>query len=93
MRAAIVNVTGYAGVELARLLHFHPDVELVQVTGRGAVGERLTDAFPHLPQDLPIVEEVTESVDVVFVALPHKAAAAVIPDLLSQGVKVVDISA
>ena len=32
----IINVTGYAGVELARLLYQHPDVELTSVTGRSA---------------------------------------------------------
>ena len=29
MKAGIINVTGYAGVELARLLRHHPEIELV----------------------------------------------------------------
>ena len=32
----ILNVTGYVGAELARLLHDHPDVRIVGVTGRSA---------------------------------------------------------
>lgn len=33
-QVGIINITGYAGIELARLLAAHPDVELVSVTGR-----------------------------------------------------------
>ena len=42
--AGIVNVTGYAGMELARLLYRHPAVELVSVTGRSAAGKKLGKA-------------------------------------------------
>ncbi len=94
VKAAIVNVTGYAGVELARLLARHPDVEITEVTGRSRAGERLADAFPHLADlDLEIVPKVSESADVVFVALPHTAAAEAVPDLLDNGARIVDISA
>ena len=55
-----MNVTGYAGVELARLLARHPDVEITEVTGRSRAGERLADAFPHLADlDLEIVPKVS----------------------------------
>ncbi len=39
IKAGIINVTGYAGVELARILWQHPQVELVSVTGRSAAGK------------------------------------------------------
>ena len=35
-RIGIINVTGYAGVELARLLSQHLQVVLTSVTGRSA---------------------------------------------------------
>lgn len=94
MRAAIINVTGYAGVELARLLHRHPDVQLTQVTGRSAVGQKLGDAFPHLGDiDLSIDAEISNSVDVVFSALPQTASAEALIPLVENGVKSIDISA
>ena len=37
MKVGIINVTGYAGIELARILHGHPEAELVSVTGRSAI--------------------------------------------------------
>ena len=96
MKAGIINVTGYAGVELARLLARHPDVQLTSVTGRSAVGQTLSDFFPHLHGlDLTIQAEadLDGSLDVAFSALPHKASAEAIGPLVKDGVRVVDISA
>ena len=94
MKVGIINVTGYSGVELARILHRHPSVELTSVTGRSAVGQKLGDIFPHLSNiDLTIEPELGSSVDMVFSALPHKASAEACAPLLKQGLKVVDISA
>lgn len=94
MRVGIVNVTGYAGVELARILSRHPEVELVQVTGRSAAGQRLSQIFPHLALvDRPIEADLTEKVDVAFLALPHKASAEAALPLLEAGTRVIDMSA
>ena len=94
MKAGIINVTGYAGSELARILYRHPEVEIASVTGRSAAGQRLGQVFPHLASlDLEITEELQGSLDIVFSALPHKASAEAVIPLLKQGIKVVDISA
>lgn len=94
MKVGIINVTGYAGVELARILARHPDAEITSVTGRSAAGKKLGEVFPHLSEiDLTITEDITESVDVVFSALPHAASAERIGNALSEGVKAIDISA
>ncbi len=94
MKAAIINVTGYSGIELARILHRHPEVELTQVTGRSAVGQKLGEAFPHLGDiDLVIQDEVSGSVDIAFSALPQTASAEALIPLVAQGVKSIDISA
>jgi N-acetyl-gamma-glutamyl-phosphate reductase len=93
-RAAILNVTGYAGAELARLLHSHPGVELVAVTGRAEAGKKLAEIFPHLRQiDLAVGERVDESVDLVFSALPHTSSAEGLIPFIRQGIPVVDLSA
>jgi len=92
-RAGIINVTGYAGVELARLLYQHPEVELTSVTGRSAAGEGLSEVFPHLSSLDLTIEAKPGEVDFVFSAMPHKESAKEIMPLLSHGIKVVDISA
>ena len=89
----IINVTGYAGVELARLLYQHPKVELTSVTGRSAAGQKLGELFPHLASiDLAIKAELDE-VDLAFSAMPHRESAKEVIPLLNRGIKVVDISA
>lgn len=94
MKVGIINVTGYAGMELARLLYRHPDVQITSVTGRSAAGKRLGEALPHLMDiDLTITEELSEDVDFVFSALPQVASAQAIVPLIRRGLKVVDISA
>ena len=93
VKVGIINVTGYTGVELARLLHQHPQVELTSVTGRSAAGQKLGTVFPHLASiDLTIEAEIGE-VDLAFSAMPHKDSAKQVVPLLEGGTKVVDISA
>ncbi len=89
----IINVSGYIGVDLARLLYQHPGVHLTSVTGRSAAGQKLGNVFPHLADvDLTITEEL-DAVDVAFSALPHAASAAAVANALEQGINVIDISA
>jgi N-acetyl-gamma-glutamyl-phosphate reductase len=93
VKAGIINVTGYAGSELARILRQHPEVKLTSVTGRSAAGQKLGEVFPHLSSlDLTITPELEGSLDIVFSALPHKASAEAVIPVLEQGVKVIDIS-
>ena len=93
IKTGIINVTGYAGIELARLLYRHPMVELCSVSGRSAAGQKLADVFPHAADvDLSIDSDVS-NIDVAFSAMPHKASAEVILPLVKKGVKIIDISA
>jgi len=94
-RIGIINVTGYAGMEAARLLWKHPEARVVAATGRSLAGQRLGDAFPSLAiyGDFPITDEIQESVDVVFSSLPTAASAGACAPFVHAGVKVVDIAA
>ncbi len=94
MKVGIINVTGYAGCELVRILRHHPEVEIASVTGRSAAGQPLGQVFPHLDNmGLNITAELCDDLDFVFSALPHKASAEACIPLLEQGLRVVDISA
>ena len=91
---AIINVTGYIGVDLARILLRHPEVEVTCVTGRSAAGKRLAEVFPHLSSSgLVIQSELDAPVDVVFCAMPHKTSAETCEPLVAEGMKVIDVSA
>jgi N-acetyl-gamma-glutamyl-phosphate reductase len=94
VKVGIINVTGYAGAELARLLYSHPEAEVTAVTGRSEAGKKLAEVFPHLASyDLTIEPELSGSVDFAFSALPHAASAEACAPLVRAGVPVVDISA
>ena len=101
IKAGLVGVTGYTGMELARLMTHHSSMELVRVTSRKEAGKKLADIYPFLNR-LPLGElvitqpdpsDLAEECDVVFLAVPHKTAMEIAAELLDQDVKVVDLSA
>jgi len=94
-RVGIINVTGFAGMEAARLLWNHPEARVSAITGRSLAGQKLGEAFPHLAVygDFPITAEIESDVDIVFSALPTGASAAVCEPFVRAGIKVIDIAA
>lgn len=91
---AVVNGSGYGGVELLRLLGHHPRFRVTEVTARSEAGKAVTAVFPHLAayDGLRFGERVREA-EMVFVALPDDASAELIPTLLAEGRRVIDLSA
>jgi N-acetyl-gamma-glutamyl-phosphate reductase len=94
IKAGIINVTGYIGAELARLLCQHSQVKLTTVTGRSATGQKLGDVFPNFAgTDYIIKAELDSEINIAFSAMPHKSSVDIVPSLLKQGIRVVDVSA
>jgi N-acetyl-gamma-glutamyl-phosphate reductase len=96
-RVAIAGASGYAGAELLRLVSAHPDLDVVTVTGHGSVGQPVGEVHPHLRSlaGLTFVETTPaafDGADLVLLALPHGASAAVAAQL-PAGCKVVDLGA
>ncbi len=98
-RVAIVGASGYTGVELLRILKLHPAVEVTVVTSRQNSGTCVEELFPslhgysHLKFTVPDIEAICRQADVVFTAVPHQTAMAVVPGFLEAGLKVIDLSA
>jgi N-acetyl-gamma-glutamyl-phosphate/LysW-gamma-L-alpha-aminoadipyl-6-phosphate reductase len=96
IRASIVGGSGYTGGELLRLLHFHPQVELTQITSRENAGRYAHIAHPNL-RDVSrlkfIHPDVLEACDLLFLALPHGAAAQKIEHYAAMADKLIDLSA
>ncbi|MFZ4857335.1 MAG: N-acetyl-gamma-glutamyl-phosphate reductase [Desulfuromonadaceae bacterium] len=99
LNIAIVGASGYTGLELIRILHCHPEVAVTCLTSEQSAGKRISDVFPTLRGRCDIVLEnlepvrVAEKADIIFTALPHKAAMEVVPTFLKLGKKVIDLSA
>jgi len=86
LTAAVAGASGYAGGEILRLLLAHPDLRVGALTAASSAGELLGDVHPHLPAlaDHRILETTPETLsghDVVFLALPHGASAALVEHL------------
>jgi len=99
MKVGIIGGSGYTGGELLRLLVNHPDAEIVAVTSRTFKDKPISAVHLHLSKILDMrfedisAGEVAKRSDVVFTAVPHKAAMEHVPELLAQGTKVIDLSA
>ncbi len=94
--AIVAGASGYTGALAARLLHRHPDFDLVAVTSRSDIGRRLDDLYPYHRVPLALEELDLDrhgAVDAAIVAYPHGAAAPVVAALRERRVKVVDLSA
>lgn len=98
-RIALIGATGYTGAELLRLLAGHPHVEVTCAVARRDVGRPLGEIFPHLAGHTGLVleafdpDEVAKKAEVAFLALPHGTAAQTARELLSRGLRVLDLSA
>lgn len=101
IRAGLVGVTGYTGMELARILASHPSIRLSTATSRGQAGQRLGDIYPFL-RSLPGAEVrliepepelIAKGCELAFLAVPHGTATEIAAPLLAQGIRVVDLSA
>jgi N-acetyl-gamma-glutamyl-phosphate reductase len=95
-RVLVAGATGFAGALAAHLLWRHPGFELVGVTGRSEVGQRLDELYPRYRVPLAISELELDSygrLDAAIVAYPHAAAAPTVADLRRRDVRVVDLSA
>lgn len=101
IRAGLVGVTGYTGMELARILAGHPSLRLTAATSRQEAGRRLDSLYPFL-RGLPggevtLIEPDPEALarvcDVAFLAVPHGVAMETGSALYDAGLKVVDLSA
>jgi N-acetyl-gamma-glutamyl-phosphate reductase len=91
LRVGIIGATGYAGGELVRLLSRHPNVEIVGLAGRDRHDEPIGDHHAHLATtDLTVGTDLPD-VDAAFLALPHGAAAKLVPDLLTSGTAIIDL--
>jgi N-acetyl-gamma-glutamyl-phosphate reductase len=90
VRVGIIGATGYVGAELIRLLARHPNVELVGLAGRGRDHDPIAGIHPHLGATGLTVRAELPPADAVFLALPHGAAATIVPDLVGTGTAVID---
>jgi N-acetyl-gamma-glutamyl-phosphate/LysW-gamma-L-alpha-aminoadipyl-6-phosphate reductase len=93
---SIIGGSGYTGGELIRLLIFHPQVEIKQVTSERMCGKPIFKSHPNLRKisSLKFCKILDlESCDILFLCLPHGKSMAQIEYFCSKSKKIIDLSA
>ena len=105
IQTGVLGVSGYAGMELARLLLHHPRLHAKKPVffGRDAEPVPLTELHPHLADNNGsgslLVEPFSwervkeRGVELLFLATPHDQSRNSVPEALERGIRVVDLSA
>src|SRR5437868_15210696 len=103
VQPAVFGATGYSGFELVRLLARHQGAKkplLFQRDGEGGGACRdLSEAYPQIagnggfPFESFSWRRMNQSgVDVVFLATPHEFSREWVPEAISRGFRVIDLS-
>ena len=96
-KVAIVGATGYTGQELVRLLLQHPFVQIDSAVSHSHNGKAFHTVYPGFLKASELIcaeadlEELSERVDVIFLALPHGQAAAKVNATILAKCKVIDL--
>ena len=99
LKVGVFGASGFGGAEVLRLAHGHPNLEVVLATADSQAGGKIADLYPSLAPaypDLTLVSAdpaLADGLDLVFLALPHGASQALVPDLLKRVGTVVDLAA
>jgi len=102
LKTAVLGATGYSGLELTRILLRHPRVEkpaLLRRQSDADVSPNLAEIFPALsgngsyplqPLSWQVLKQ--QGIELLFLATPHEASRALVPDAIAQGLRVIDLS-
>ena len=99
VRVGIVGVTGYTGMELVRLLGWHPGAEITYASSLSSIGVKLEELVPDAKVDPDILVEkfdparAWEMAEFFFLCLPHGESMETAGILFDKGARIVDLSA
>lgn len=98
MKASIVGVTGYTGIELVRLIRRHPLLELGTLHSHSTNGVALSEVYPQFADQVEVQiepfdsEAIMEKNDLVFFATPSGISKDLVKDFASADFPVIDLS-
>ncbi|MBI1936952.1 MAG: N-acetyl-gamma-glutamyl-phosphate reductase [Ignavibacteriales bacterium] len=96
INVSIVGASGYTGGELLRLLLFHPNVEIKQVTSESYTGKFVYKIHPNLRKSSTLKfssANELEPCDLLFLCLPHNSSQNRIDEFKKLAPKIIDLSA
>lgn len=104
LKTAILGATGYSGLELTRLLARHPLIESPLLLRRSSESGEPRPTTPSFPGNhhngngqfsiVPFSWDVLKQkeIDLLFLATPHHLSRELVPEAISRGLRVIDLS-
>jgi len=98
IKAGILGGTGYVGTQLVSILSNHPKVELKWITSEKFKNKQFSSVFPYLKGMVDVecssISKLDEldKVDVAFSCLPKLMSAYFIEKLITENMRVIDLS-
>ena len=100
IRIGIVGISGYAGLELIKLVLRHPAMEFAAAMDAAEIGEKpVSEIHPSLRGACslhtfsPAPERIAPlQLDTVFLCTPDKVSHVLVPQLMALGIRTVDFS-
>lgn len=99
-KISIIGATGYTGGELVKILLAHPYIKLASLYAKlDKPSISIDTEFPFLKGKTGLVcynfsdKAFQDTIDLVFLAVPHTVAIDMAPLFLKKGIKVIDLSA
>ena len=97
IKAGIVGVTGYTGIELFRLLNQHSEVNVTHCFSRNKSISDFNDVYPFVESGsvelMSFDPSIDYPIDVLFLATPHAQSHNWMKDLVNHKYKIIDLSA
>ena len=91
IKVGIIGATGYAGVEIVRLLQQHKDAEVVWYGSRSYIDKKYADVFENMFEIVDEkclddnIEELADKVDVIFTATPQGLCSSLVNEEIYHG--------
>ncbi len=102
LKTAVLGATGYSGLELTQILLRHPRLEkplLLRRSSDNGSAADLADVFPVLSGNggyplhalaWPTLKQ--QGVKLLFLATPHEVSRSLVPEAITHGLRVIDLS-
>lgn len=96
VQVCVIGASGYSGIELIKILKRHPGVSIGRLFANTSAGKRLDEVVPVFGKivdaDLELFSpEKIRSSDLVYIALPSGEALKLVPQILAEGKRVIDL--
>ena len=97
LNIVIAGATGYIGLELVKILSYHPNVKILYLCATRSIGKSINYFDKRIKKkNLPKISKIShvnwKNVDVLFTALPDGEAQK-IANVLPEHIKLIDLSA